>query len=227
VLRAVLVLVLCLCLCFRPCGKALVSSSTCLASHTALSRARTRFVQCAHRPSLALLLCSADTQRTADIPPEEALLRAFDLDTAFGPCTGMTRLERCVAALCLPRTAGCRRHTAQLTHCCHVPLLHPAPQVAARRALWAQPAARSEAAAGHPAWRALEQKSVGGAPLRGSSGSRVASYWGWVGTDSCLRRSHLSTVAGMQRVPAAPTAVSICTVCRCDDDVAACVLCCG
>jgi hypothetical protein len=30
-----------------------------------------------------------------DFAEEERVLRQFDLDTRFGPCAGMTRLERC------------------------------------------------------------------------------------------------------------------------------------
>jgi hypothetical protein len=32
---------------------------------------------------------------TGDTPEEERVLRQFDLDTRYGPCAGMTRLERC------------------------------------------------------------------------------------------------------------------------------------
>lgn len=31
---------------------------------------------------------------TADVSEEERVLRQFDLDPRFGPCAGMTRLER-------------------------------------------------------------------------------------------------------------------------------------
>jgi hypothetical protein len=49
-----------------------------------------------------LLACVAPLPppRAADLAPEERLLRQFDLDSKYGPCTGMTRMERC-AAVCV------------------------------------------------------------------------------------------------------------------------------
>lgn len=59
-----------------------------------------------------------------DISQEEQVLRAFDLDTRFGPCAGMTRLERLVGRVlsCHSRpalTAGRCWHTCAAWLCSH------------------------------------------------------------------------------------------------------------
>lgn len=56
---------------------------------------------------------------TGDISQEEQVLRAFDLETRFGPCAGMTRLERWVLSRvlsCHSRPALSRREV--LAHLC-------------------------------------------------------------------------------------------------------------
>jgi DNA polymerase delta subunit 4 len=55
--------------------------------------------QKARRPAEAAPVSGANAgPRSAahddDLSPEERLLRQFDLDTKYGPCIGMTRLER-------------------------------------------------------------------------------------------------------------------------------------
>jgi len=69
-------------------------------------------------PSSILLACNAasDTPHAgstahADDAQAEAQLRAFDLDSKFGGCIGLTRLERC--GLGLPARPMC--NAAQIT----------------------------------------------------------------------------------------------------------------
>ena len=66
---------------------------------------------------------------------DEHVLHIFDLTSKFGPCTGLTRLERCVKALCLQNTSDA--------------VASPRPaQVGEEPEVWPRPAPGGEAAAG-------------------------------------------------------------------------------
>jgi hypothetical protein len=67
-----------------------------------------------HKPGMCCCLaCCADC--AVDISAEERLLRSFDLATEYGPCTGMTRLERCGIIHCSCRLCG--RYTDRHVAC--------------------------------------------------------------------------------------------------------------
>jgi len=65
---------------------------------------------------LRLLILCVFVGFEVDISDEERVLRAFDLATEFGPCTGITRLERYV----VPADMSCNCVDRQATNTSHI-----------------------------------------------------------------------------------------------------------
>lgn len=112
-----------------------------------------------------------------DLSAEERVLRAFDLATQFGPCVGITRMERCVLLLVATPAASTACTMVQdscsayvMHHNLMLPLLPCAClQLAARRTLWPQPASRSQGAAVGASWQSTKQLPVGRTPVASST----------------------------------------------------------